>query len=216
MRALRLPRRPILMVSPSRTGQVGSPTRQKSGTWPVAAIHCSTRTVPSVAGPSSSPVISRLIEPCIGPARWRATAATKAAMAPFMSQAPRPYSTPSRISPPNGAACVQLASPAGTTSVWPAKQKCGAVAADPREQVLDLAEAQPRHRETQPFQRAAQHIHRPGIGRRDRGAADQRLRQSDGIGRIIEQGSEGQSRSSSLIEVLARVCASTVLTITAQ
>ena len=82
MRAFRLPRRPILTMSPSRTGQVGSPTRQKSGhLLRVAAIHSSTRTVPSVAGPSSSPVISRLIEPVRRPAlQMRAAAATKAAM----------------------------------------------------------------------------------------------------------------------------------------
>ena len=56
--ALRLPRRPILIMSPSVTGQVGSPTMQKSGIWSFACIHSRTCTVPSTAGPSSSPVIS--------------------------------------------------------------------------------------------------------------------------------------------------------------
>jgi hypothetical protein len=84
--------------------------------------------VPLIEGPSSSPVISRLMEPSLppaGPARSRATAATKAAMAPFMSVAPRPNKTPSITSPANGSTLQPWRSPTGTTSVWPAKQKCG-------------------------------------------------------------------------------------------
>ena len=46
---------------------------------------------PLIAGPSSSPVMSKLIEPRTRPLSIaRATAVTKAAMALFMSTAPRP------------------------------------------------------------------------------------------------------------------------------
>ncbi|MNN60430.1 hypothetical protein D3C81_1756120 [compost metagenome] len=55
----------------------------------------------------------------------RETAATQAAMPPFMSTAPRPYRMPSRVSPSNGAAVQAATSPVGTTSVWPAKQRLG-------------------------------------------------------------------------------------------
>ena len=82
--------------------------------------------VPLIAGPSSSPVIKRLIEPSKPSprrARKRDTAATKQAIAPFMSVAPRPYSAPSITSAPNGSRDHAAASPTGTTSVWPAKQK---------------------------------------------------------------------------------------------
>lgn len=87
-----LPRRPTFTMSPSAAREVGSPTSAMSGSWPFAAIHSSTRTVPSRAGPSSSPVISRERLPGRDPlaARKSVMPATKAAMPPFMSQAPRP------------------------------------------------------------------------------------------------------------------------------
>jgi hypothetical protein len=56
---------------------------------------------------------------------------------------------------------------------------------DPREQVLDLAVAQLRHREAQRLQRLRQHPLRPGIGRGHGSAADQRLRQPERIGRLV-------------------------------
>ena len=56
------------MVSPSLSTQLGSPTRQWSGTWPLSRIHCSTFTVPLMAGPSSSPVMRNEIEPLNLPA----------------------------------------------------------------------------------------------------------------------------------------------------
>jgi hypothetical protein len=92
-RPVRLPRRPILIISPSRVGLVGSPTRQASSRSPRAFSHSSTGLVPLIATPSSSPVISRLMAPGGRPPadlRKRAAAATKLAMAPFMSAAPRP------------------------------------------------------------------------------------------------------------------------------
>ena len=123
-----LPRRPILIISPSRAGFVGSPTTQASSTSPSSASQRSILAVPLIAAASSSPVISRLIEPGGGPslAMSRATAAAKAAIAPFMSAAPRPNSRPSTIRAANGSCDQAARSPTGTTSVWPAKQKLGA------------------------------------------------------------------------------------------
>jgi hypothetical protein len=85
--------------------------------------------VPLTEMSSSSPVIENEIEPFGLPPlslRYCSTAATLQAIPPFMSTAPRPYSTPSFTSPAN-APCVHApSSPAGTTSVWPAKVMCGA------------------------------------------------------------------------------------------
>ena len=67
-------------------------------------------------------------------------------------------------------------SPAGTTSVWPAKQKCGAPRADPGIEIFDRRRAGSKRRRWQrkpsgfrPFQ----HRERAGIRRRHRRAADQ-------------------------------------------
>ena len=54
---VRLPRRPFLIMSPSRSTEVGSPTMQKSSRSPRAASCSQTTTVPSMLGPSSSLVI---------------------------------------------------------------------------------------------------------------------------------------------------------------
>ena len=88
-----LPRRPIFIMSPKRLELVGSPTTQASIVSPRSASFFSILTVPLTAGPSSSPVIRRLIEPPKSRprrARKRAQASVKAAIAPFMSAAPRP------------------------------------------------------------------------------------------------------------------------------
>ena len=82
--------------------------------------------MPLIAGPSSSPVRRKLIEPLNAPlAMKRKAAATEAATPPFMSQAPRPQSSPSAISPENGSNRQRALSPGGTTSVWPAKARLG-------------------------------------------------------------------------------------------
>ena len=44
----------------------------------------------------------------------------------FMSQAPRPYSTPSRWVGTKGSLCHCCTGPVGTTSVWPANTRVGA------------------------------------------------------------------------------------------
>ena len=72
---------------------------------PRAFSQSSTLRVPLIEMPSSSPVMSRLIEPPnAGPraARKRDAAAAKQAIAPFMSAAPRPTSAPSTMSAANG------------------------------------------------------------------------------------------------------------------
>ena len=96
-------------------------------TSPFSAIQSRTLVVPLTAGPSSSPVISRLIDPHTVPAAMaRDAASTNAPTAHFMSVAPRPYSTSSIISAPNGSTDQESGLPSGTTSVCPAKQKFGA------------------------------------------------------------------------------------------
>jgi hypothetical protein len=93
MSIVMLPRRPIFIMSPKRLELVGSPTMQASIVSPRSASFFSIFTVPLTAGPSSSPVIKRLIEPPKSRprrARNRWQASVKAAMAPFMSAAPRP------------------------------------------------------------------------------------------------------------------------------
>jgi hypothetical protein len=88
-----VPRRPFLTMSPSVSTEVGSPTMQQSSRSPRACSICTTRTVPSVRGPSSSLVSSRARAPaCVRvggdellgrhrPSRRREV---------FMSAAPRP------------------------------------------------------------------------------------------------------------------------------
>ncbi len=64
-----LPRRPIFTISPSALGLVGSPTMQWSMTSPLAASQSTTLAVPSMEGPSSSPVRGR--RGCPAPARHK-------------------------------------------------------------------------------------------------------------------------------------------------
>ena len=80
--------------------------------------------------------------------------------------------------------------------------------AHPGIEIVDLAELQPVTGETQFLQHRFQHVQCAGIGRRHRSAADQCLGQVEGF--------HDQSRSNSLIDVLARVFSSTRLTMTAQ
>ncbi len=78
-----------------------------------------TLTVPLTAGPSSSEVIKKAIEPlwfgCF--ATKRSDATTIAANAVFISAEPRPYNLPSRISGANGSEFQASKRPVGTTSV---------------------------------------------------------------------------------------------------
>ena len=68
-------------------------------------------------------------------------AAAKAAMPPFMSAAPRPKISPSMISPAKGSTRHWAGSPGGTTSVWPAKSRNGAVVADAGVEIVDIRRA---------------------------------------------------------------------------
>ena len=106
--------------------------------------------------------------------QMRAAAATKAAMAPFMSQAPRPSSTPSRTSAANGSP-LQPARP-------PARRRCGRRSRDAG-RLSPQAGVEVRRRRRSAAggtgSRAAparrEHVQRPGVRRRDDRAADQRL-----------------------------------------
>ena len=118
------PRRPIFIISPIVLGQVGSPTRQWSIFSPLASIQSRSATVPSVASPSSSPVIANTIDPFGGVAATKSiAAAAKAATPDFMSVAPRPYINPSLTSAPKGSTLHASISPTGTTSVCPLNPK---------------------------------------------------------------------------------------------
>ena len=96
--------------------------------------------LPLTAGPSSSPVMRKLIEPANGAlAMKRKAAATAAATPPFMSQAPRPKSWTvgdlgcERIEPPAldiaGRDDVGMA---GESEIWPAGPEPGAEVQDRR------------------------------------------------------------------------------------
>ena len=85
-------------------------------------------------------------------------------MPPFMSQAPRPYSTPSRTSPreriglPFAGTDRHHVGVAGEADM----RRPGA---DAREQVLDLAIAQRRHGEAEALSASLKHGLRAGVGR---------------------------------------------------
>ena len=95
-RPLKLPRRPILMVSPSSFSLDGSPTRHQSMVSLRSRSTSTTRRVPSTDGPSSSLVMRKAMVPWWP--GYRSTncslAVTIAARPLFMSAAPRPYNMP--------------------------------------------------------------------------------------------------------------------------
>ena len=102
----------------------------------------------------------------------------------------------------------------------------GPAVAPPRVEVVDrrgarLLEGQAMASKAERLERALEHVERAGIGRRDALAADQRAGERQRMrerfsARQVLSARLAQLRSSSLIEVLARVPASTRLTITAQ
>ena len=186
-------------------------------------------TVPLTAGPSSSPVMRNAIEPLA--ARHAPEIAqrrrTEAATPPFMSHGAAPVQhavDDLRRRRVDGSSAAS--SPGGTTSVWPAKtrhggrrrcghrgSRCPACRARRTSSRCDL--------ETGLRQHLAEQCQRAAVRRRHRGAADEGLGEGDGIQRVQDglasrAGQAGQSRSSSLMLVLERVCASTRFTITAQ
>ena len=59
----KLPLRPIFTISPSFTGLVGSPTKQKSSFIFFISSHSTTFLVPKKASPSSSAVSKNEIDP---------------------------------------------------------------------------------------------------------------------------------------------------------
>ena len=113
-------------MSPKTSDEVGSPTTQWVITSSAISSASTTMRVPWVATPSSSPVIRKESEPATWPAAIAfSDAAAKAAMADFMSTAPRPIRTPSTSLASKAPWLQAAASPTGTTSVWPAKPRLG-------------------------------------------------------------------------------------------
>ena len=91
----------------------------------------------------------------------------------------------------------------------------GRAVAEPGVEVVDivlggLGERQPVTGEAEPGQRLLENAERAAVGRRHAGAGDQRAGERDRVDGV------GHVRSSSLSDVLARVPASTCLTMTAQ
>src|SRR5579871_5843215 len=83
--------------------------------------------MPSIMPSSSATKASRTTPPSRTPAsRSARTAVIAAAMPPFMSAAPRPWSRPSRTMPANGGTDHCAGSPSVTTSVCPSKMSTGA------------------------------------------------------------------------------------------
>jgi hypothetical protein len=89
---VKLPLRPILIISPNRFGFVGSPTKQKFIFSFFLLRYSTTFFVPFTASPSSSPVINKLIDPLnlLFFDKKVLTAETKAAIELFISFAPLP------------------------------------------------------------------------------------------------------------------------------
>ena len=181
-----LPRRPILIMSPSASAEVGSPTTQASSTSPRCRSHSSTFFVPLTATPSSSPVINRLIEPAKPvprAARNRSAAAMKAAIAPFMSTAPRPHNSPSRRLAANGSNDQPSTGPVGTTSVCPAKHRLGRPLAEAGVEIGDrrgflavgagIVEDETVAGKAEPFEPARDDVERALVLRRDARPPDQ-------------------------------------------
>ena len=140
-----VPRRPTRSRSPSFAFDDGSPVMHQSMRWPRSRKTSATRRTPSIASPSSSEVSSSATVPrMVADARRRNAPArpTNAATLPFMSAAPRPYSTPSRIVGHERIAGPGLAR-ARRHHVGVAEQhQHRPAAAVRRPQVVDVAEAQ--------------------------------------------------------------------------
>ena len=128
------------MTSPTRVVEEGSPTKHISIFSLRASSVSTTLTVPLCAGPSSSAVIKKAMEPlwsgCFS--TKRSTAMIIEANEPFMSAAPRPCNMPSMILGSNGGLSQFASGPVGTTSVWPAKQIRG-LASPLRDQKLSTS-----------------------------------------------------------------------------
>ena len=140
----------------------------------------------------------------------RSAAVIIAATDAFMSAAPRPYSRPSRSVGVKGSLVHCSIGPGGTTSTWPARQTSGPDDPWRAHRLLTGPRSSRSHR-------------KPAAARRD--ASRARLPPSAGVTERQAMSCSGELqrlaldaghvRSSSLIDVLARVCASTRLTMTA-
>ena len=146
--------------------------------------------MPLTAGPSSSPVTRKLIEPANGRlAMKRKAAAAAAARPPFMSQAPRPQSWPSATSAENGSNR-QRVEVAGRDDVGVAGEgEIGLSPPEPRIEVQDVGRSRRREDdelggESRLGHEIAQIRQRAAVGRRHRPTADERARDLERGGRL--------------------------------
>ena len=132
----RLPRRPILTISPSdrRVGRLADDAGVERLAARRAAIPAPC-VVPLIAGPSSSPVISRLIEPRAGgrarPGSGRRRRRRRRWRPSCRRRRGRRAACRRDLAGEGIVRSRRARSPSGTTSVWPAKQKCGPLSPPP-------------------------------------------------------------------------------------
>ena len=192
------PRRPIFAISPRRLGLVGSPTRQASNFSPSAASACSIGLVPLTEGPSSSPVMRSEIAPAKiaaglgdeargrrGKGRDRAFhVGGAAAIEPAIDDLRRERIDAPALAPADRHH-VAMAGEAEMLA-WPLAGELGVEVVDPR-RPRRLERHAPAG-EANGLQRARERIQRARIRRRHARAADQRLRERDGIDRCLHVG----------------------------
>ena len=124
------PRRPILISSPSASGLEGSPTTQACSISPRAFSQSKTFAVPLIAGAllvTRNQKRDRTVD--VGPAYRQISRrrCQKCRHPAFHVDGTAPVEHGRRVSlPENGGTVQALRSPGGTTSVCPAKQRCGA------------------------------------------------------------------------------------------
>ena len=178
-----------MIISPSAVGLVGSPTRQAASILAAFGQRRSIFFVPLTDNPSSSPVISRLIEPGMPPGRCsrkradrrheagdrrlhvRSAAAVEAAVADLGRE---------RIDAPGAeVAGRHHVGVAGEAEVRACRAETSVEIIDRRRPLL--GERHSLADEAERPQRRLQHVERARVDRRDARAADQRSAELDGI-----------------------------------
>ena len=182
--------------------------------------------VPLIASPSSSPVMRRLIEPLGAPPPERALPRRRKPRWPISCRRRRGHTACPRESPRRTDRCFQLVRRAARRRCDRRSRKAARRFRSGHKDCPPAPCQVPRRQamagKAERLQRAFQHVQRACVLRGDRGAADQRLGQGDGIedrhglGFNPQAGLWSIAQQISLIEVLARVFSSTRLTITAQ
>ena len=140
----------------------------------------------------------------------------------FMSAAPRPNRSPSRSVGVNGSLVHRSTGPGGTTSTCPARQTSGAPVPRRAQRLRTAPRSIRSHVNPAAASRAPSSSRQPassGVSERQAMSCFARssvCRWMSAVETVRALTMRGQARSSSLIEVFARVASSTRLTITAQ